>query len=68
MRLLRVIPVASLFSDCYFLEFLVNPEDGGSEFCELERMKKDALMAYVEVLSWNLHGGTEENQWSSLNL
>jgi hypothetical protein len=25
-------------------------------------------MAYVEVLSWNLHGGTEENQWSSLNL
>jgi hypothetical protein len=34
---------------------------------ELETMWKEAVMAYIKVLSWNSHGGPEENHkkpWS----
>lgn len=31
---------------------------------ELEQMWNEAIIAQLEVLSWHLHGGTDENQWN----
>jgi hypothetical protein len=34
---------------------------------ELERMWKEVVVAYSKVLSWSLHGGTEEKRYLWLN-